>query len=411
MVVELISVGTELLMGNIVNTNAAYLSRKCADLGLSLYTQVTVGDNPDRLKQAVLQALEHSDVIILTGGLGPTKDDLTKEIIAEAFGRKLCRNKQWEKKIRDYFELRRITPIAENNWKQADMIEGAQVLDNKNGTAPGEIVSGEGKTAILLPGPPNEMIPMFEESVYPYLKKRTNRVLVSSMIKVCGVGESSAEERILDLIEKQTNPTIAPYAKTGEVHFRVTAGAATAEEGDALLAPVVKELCRRFGDSVYTTEESVTLERFLVEYLTKKQLTLATAESITGGAIASRIISVPGASAVFKQGYITYTNEAKESLLGVERETLEMYSAVSRETAKEMAYGAWKSAGTDAALSITGNAGPKPSEGKPVGLVYIGCCIHGKTWTEEYTFLGNREKIRENAAASALIYLRQCLLK
>lgn len=412
LVVELISVGTEILMGNIVNTNASYLAKKCAMLGMDSYTQVTVGDNEERLKEAIQTAFSRSDIVILTGGLGPTKDDLTKEISAKVLGKSLIRNSEWEEKIRTYFKERQLSDISENNWKQADVIEGAMVLENKNGTAPGEIVEGEtGKTIVLLPGPPNEMKPMFEEYVYPYLQKRTDKIFVSKMVKLCGIGESKAEEKILDLIEQQTNPTIAPYAKTCEVHFRVTASANSKEEGENMVSPVVKELYHRFGNHIYTTKEEETLETHLIALLKEKQLHLVTAESLTGGLIASTLINVPGASDVVNESYITYSNEAKERILHVKEETLKTYGAVSEQTAYEMAKGAYEVADANVSIAVTGIAGPDGGTAlKPVGLVYMGCCVNGVVKVESYRFKGTRLNVRESTVASAFDFIRRCIL-
>ena len=252
MTAELISVGTELLLGNIVNTNAAFLARECAGLGLSVYYQTTVGDNPQRLEAAVRQALSRSDVVILSGGLGPTQDDLTKEIAASVFGSALKEDAHTRERIQAYFDARGAKEIAENNWKQAMVPEGALVLDNENGTAPGLILEKEGKTAVLLPGPPGELIPMFRKAVYPYLHRKQPEIIVSEMVKLCGIGESRAEQMIADLIEKQNNPTIATYAKTGEVHLRVTARAADREAAELLIKPVLQELQVRFGEFIYT---------------------------------------------------------------------------------------------------------------------------------------------------------------
>lgn len=412
MVVELISVGTEILMGNIVNTNAAYLAKKCAELGMNCYTQVTVGDNEERLEEDVINALKRSDLIILTGGLGPTKDDLTKEIAAKAIHRKLVRDHAWEEKIREYFKARNLPQISENNWKQADVIEDAIILNNDNGTAPGEIaISEDGKTIILLPGPPSEMKPMFEQSVYPYLQKRTDKIFVSKMVKLCGIGESRAEEEIADLIDAQTNPTIAPYAKTCEVHFRVTASADTKEEGEKLVGPMVDELYKRFENHIYTTDENTTLESYIISLLTEKGLHLATAESLTGGQIASTLIKVPGASAVINESYVTYSNEAKSRLVHVKEDTLQTYGAVSEQTAYEMALGAYEAADAEVTISVTGVAGPDGgTKEKPVGLVYMGCCVNGEVKVEKYNFKGNRQTVRDCTVASALNFIRRCVL-
>ena len=414
MVAELVSVGTELLLGNIVNTNAAYLAEKCAGLGLSCYYQTVVGDNPARLEETLRLALKRADVVILTGGLGPTKDDLTKEVAAGIFGRTLEEDLQWKACIADFFEKRGVKKddITENNWKQALVPERAIIVDNKNGTAPGLIMEEEGKIMILLPGPPVEMIPMFQESIVPYLRNKQPEVIVSEMVKLCGIGESKAESMIADLIDQQTNPTIAPYAKTGEVHLRVTAKAANEESAKELIKPVVKELKKRFGVHVFTTKENVTLEESVVDLLKKHELTVSTVESCTGGLLSGRLVNVPGVSDVFKQGFITYSNKAKRKLVNVKKTTLKEVGAVSEKTAKEMARGGLFATGSDVAVAITGIAGPDGgTEEKPVGLVYIGVAVEESVWVQKYHFTGNRRKIRESAVAAALTQLRMSILE
>lgn len=412
MTVELISVGTEILLGNIVNTNAAYLAEKCAAFGLSCYHQSVVGDNEQRLEDAIRLALSRSDIVILGGGLGPTKDDLTKEITAKVFGKELYEDAHTKARIMEYFSRVHSGSVTENNWKQALVPEGARVIDNHNGTAPGLILEADGKTAILLPGPPNEMKPMFDRDIAPYLNSLQPEGIYSKMVKICSVGESRAETMILDLLEQQSNPTIAPYAKTGEVHLRVTARAAGEEQAEALMKPVMDELFRRFGDKIFTTREDVTLEEAVVELLREKNFTLTTAESCTGGLLAGRIMNVAGASSVYCEGYITYADAAKEKLLGVNKSTLESYGAVSRETAHEMAEGAAKAANADAAVSVTGIAGPGGgTEEKPVGLVYIGCYVRGRVRTDEFYLTGNRQKNRDYAVVRALTLLREELLR
>ena len=414
MVVELISVGTEILLCNIVNTNAAYLAEKCALLGCSLYHQTVVGDNEERMEEAIRQAIERADIVILTGGLGPTKDDLTKEVTAKVFGRKLYMDEHSRARIRDYFEKIKSKKVTENNWKQALVPEGAIVIDNLNGTAPGLILEDKerGKAAILIPGPPNEMKPMFEHDIAPYLNKKQPEGIYSQMVKVCGIGESRAETMVADLMDAQTNPTLAPYAKTGEVHFRVTARACSEEAAEKLMEPMIEEMKKRFGDAVYTTEENVTLEESVIRLLEEKKMTVTTAESCTGGKLSGRLLNVSGASGVYNEGYITYANASKEKILGVKHETLETYGAVSEQTAAEMAFGAAKAAGADAALSVTGIAGPGGGTAeKPVGLVYIGCAVNGEVTVREYRFTGNREKNRDYAVARAITLLREELLK
>lgn len=414
MVVELISVGTEILLGNIVNTNAAYLAEECALLGCSLYHQTVVGDNEERMEEAIRQAIERADIVILTGGLGPTKDDLTKEVTAKVFGRKLYMDEHSKARIQDYFEKIKSKKVTENNWKQALVPEGAIVIDNLNGTAPGLILEDKerGKAAILIPGPPNEMKPMFEHDIAPYLNKKQPEGIYSHMVKVCGIGESRAETMVADLMDAQINPTLAPYAKTGEVHFRVTARACSEEAAEKLMEPMIEEMKKRFGDAVYTTEENVTLEESVIRLLEEKKMTVTTAESCTGGKLSGRLLNVAGASSVYNEGYITYANASKEKILGVKHETLETYGAVSEQTAAEMALGAAKAAGADAALSVTGIAGPGGGTAeKPVGLVYIGCAVKGEVTVREYRFTGNREKNRDYAVARAITLLREELLK
>ena len=412
MIVELISVGTEILLGNIVNTNAAFLSEKCAQLGLSLYYQTVVGDNPERLEETLKLALSRSDVVILGGGLGPTQDDLTKEITAKVFGKELVEDPHTRQMIQDYFDIRGRKEITENNWKQALVPEGAIVVDNDNGTAPGLILEENGKIAILLPGPPNEMKPMFNKDIFPYLHAKQPETIVSEMVKVCNIGESKAETMIADLIAAQTNPTVATYAKTGEVHLRVTAKAENEDVARELMKPMLQELRVRFGANIYTTDEHVNLEDAVIALLKEKEMTLTTVESCTGGLLSGRIVNVPGASEVFKQGFITYSNKAKRKLVGVKKQTLKEYGAVSEKTAKEMAKGAILATGSDTAVSITGIAGPDGgTEEKPVGLVYIAVAVNDKIRVQECHFSGNRAKIRDAAVTAALTLLRTCVME
>ena len=371
--------------------NARYLAEKCASLGLDMYYQVTVGDNYERMMSVVKTALGRSDIIIVTGGLGPTEDDLTKEVCAEAMGMELEEDPHTRACLEAFFKNNIYKEIPENNWKMITIPHGSVVLDNPNGMAPGLIMEKNGKT---------------------YLEKRQNSQLVSHMVKICGYGESQVEDKILDLIDKQTNPTIATYAKTAEVQVRLTAKASTREEGEALIAPVMAELFARFGDCIFTTEEDVTLEMAVVDLLQKKHLTMATAESCTGGMIAARLVNVSGVSDVFMQGMVTYSNEAKIRLLGVKEETLAAYGAVSRETALEMALGGAERSQTDVCVAVTGLAGPGGgSQEKPVGLVYMACAVKGKAEVLEYHFKGNRGKIREQSMMKALDLVRRCVLK
>ncbi len=411
MTVELISVGTELLLGNIVNTNAAYLAEQCAGLGLSCFFQSVVGDNGERLKLVLKMAMERSDIVILSGGLGPTEDDLTKETVAEVCGKRLVLHEPSRAAIEGYFRKKGMEP-AESNWKQAMLPEGCLVMENPNGTAPGVIIETEQARVLLLPGPPGELRPMFEACARPYLAGLSPRALCSRTVKICGVGESSAETLIMDMIDAQSNPTLATYAKTGEVHIRVTAGAETEEAANELIEPVVDELQRRFGEAVYSTENDVTLEAAVLELLRENQMTVTCAESCTGGMLSARLINVAGASDVYRVGLVTYGNEAKSRFLGVREATLQTCGAVSAQTAEEMALGAAAAAEADVAVAVTGIAGPDGgTEEKPVGLVYIACSVRGRTAVRQYHFAGNRSKVREAAVAAALTLAREHILQ
>lgn len=411
MVIELISVGTEILLGNITNTNARYLAEECAVLGLSNYYQVTVGDNEERLSDAVRTALGRSDIVLLTGGLGPTEDDLTRETVAKVLGREMHEEPKIRAKIENYFHRMGIDAPPSNNWRQTMVIDGAEIVENYNGTAPGLIVkTDDGKHIILIPGPPEEMKMMFQKSIAPYLAGMNSQIICSKTIKICGMGESKVAEVINDLIEIQTNPTIATYAKGGEVHLRITASGSDAKEARNSIKPIVKELKKRFGDKIYTTRESETLEQHVLGLLKRRHMTLTTAESCTGGLLAGTLINVPGASDIYNEGYITYANESKHKILGVKKKTLKNEGAVSEACAKEMAKGAAKAAGANAAVAVTGIAGPGGgTEEKPVGLVYIACSINGKVWVEQHQLNGDRQKVRDLTVKRALDMLRRCI--
>ncbi len=409
--VEIICVGTELLLGNIVNTNAAFISERISRLGISCYNQCVVGDNMDRCLAQLKESSSRSDIIILSGGLGPTEDDMTKEAVAKFNKLPLVEDKESRKAIEKYFAKRKLEP-TENNWKQALLPKGAKAIPNANGTAPGIILETKNCTYILLPGPPFELEPMFENQVMPYLASLQSGVLFSKTVKIVGVGESKAETMIRNMIDAQTNPTIATYAKTGEVHIRVTSYASDVKEAKKLVKPVEKELKLRFGNHVYTTDEKVTLERAVMDLLLSNSMTLCTVESCTGGLISSRIVNESGASEVLKCGFVTYSNESKRKLVGVKKSTLDKYGAVSEQVASEMAKGGAKASGSDVCISVTGIAGPGGGTAeKPVGLVYIGCCVKGKTTVKEFRFSGNRNKIRNLSATNALILARECILE
>ncbi|SHI94262.1 competence/damage-inducible protein A [Parasporobacterium paucivorans] len=409
MTAELISVGTELLLGNIVNTNARYLATQCAELGFSAFNQTVVGDNEPRLADALQTALERSDIVILTGGLGPTRDDLTKETTAGLLKRNLVRDERSFQRIKSYFSGRNIKDIACNNYKQADIIEGSIVLDNDDGTAPGLIVEHEGKIIILLPGPPKEMTEMFRNKAYPYLVGKTDGTIFSSVIRLIGIGESKVAEMVDDLINGK-NPTMATYAKEGEVMLRLTAKATTREDAMDMLKPLQEETRKRFTGYILTENPDESLEEIVVGLLKKAGLSLSSAESCTGGLLAGRIINVSGVSEIFKEGFVTYSNEAKVKRLGVPTATLEEFGAVSVETAKAMAQGCARATGTDVAIATTGIAGPDGGTiHKPVGLVYIACSFGGNTVVEEYFFKGSRDRVREQTIIRALDLIRKIL--
>lgn len=405
MTCELISVGTELLLGNILNTNAQYISQKLADLGVNCYLQVTVGDNPERLEEAVHRAFARADIVILTGGLGPTCDDLTKETVASAFGKKLVLDEESLLHIKSRFEKmgREMTP---NNIKQAEFPEGSTILPNPHGTAPGCIIEDGGKAAVLLPGPPNEMEPMFGASVMPYLERRSGTRLYSRMIRIFGKGESAVEYELRDLMDGM-NPTIAPYAISGELKLRVTGRCKTEQEGKMLVAPAIAEIRKRLGSVVYS-DEGKELHEACADLLLEHAKTLAVAESCTGGMLASRLVSVSGSSRWFLEGCVAYANDAKLRRLGVSPDTLARFGAVSEQTALEMARGIKLSSGADIGLATTGIAGPDGgTPEKPVGLVYIALASGEIEEVTELHLVGGRERIRNSACLNALDLLRR----
>lgn len=406
---EIIAVGTELLLGNIVNTNAQYLSQKMADLGIDVFYHVAVGDNMQRLVDTVRTSLNRSDIIITCGGLGPTTDDITKEGVSEALGVKLLPDKASIEKIKEIFKAYE-RPMTDNNIKQGYIPEGAIVLENNNGTAPGILVEKDDKIAILLPGPPNELYPMFEEKVLPYLKAKVHSTIRSRMLRVVGIGESTAEDMLKEIISSQTNPTIAPYAKDGEVHLRITAKTDNPEEADRLIVQMEQKVRSILGENIYGYDEE-SLEEVVLRLLQERKMTLSLAESCTGGLIANRLTDIPGASASLMCGIISYSNESKTNILGVKEETIRNYGAVSSQTAEEMAIGAKRVGNTDIGISVTGIAGPDGgSVEKPVGLCYIGISIGDKVKVHRLRFNGNRKRLKWNFSNRALDYLRRELL-
>ena len=406
---ELIAVGTELLLGNIANTDAQMLSEGLSQLGINVYYHTVVGDNPQRVRQAVEIARQRADILITTGGLGPTCDDLTKVAVARAFGKELVFHEETAQRIRDRFAAMG-RPLTENNHPQAMVPQGATVLPNDWGTAPGVAFQAEGTHVILLPGPPRECEQMFRHRVVPYLKQFADGVIVSRTVKTFGIGESAAEAQLRELMNALHNPTLAPYAKPTGTELRITAHAATEAEALARIAPVEQQVKERLGDKVIGVDVS-SLEEVCLVLLKEQGLTVGTAESCTGGLIAKLLTDLPGSSAAFRGGIVSYTNEVKEGVLGVPRALLTEYGAVSPQVAEAMALGARKALGCDIALSATGVAGPDPDDrGNPIGLVYLGLAWAGGC--QVVTYQGGqveRERIRRQSAQTALDLLRRHL--
>ena len=406
---EIITVGTEILLGDILNTNCRYLSRELAAMGIEMYYQITVGDNEERLLKTLDESLNRSDIVICTGGLGPTEDDITKEVCAKYFGYELELHKPSLDAMIERFKHMNRVP-TKNNEKQAYFPKEAYILKNDNGTAPGCIMEKEGKIIVVLPGPPREMESMFENYVKPYLSKLTDDVIESEVLRIIGVGESKVENDILDIIDSQTNPTIATYAKGYECTLRITAKAKSVEEAKELIKPMSDEMKRRFGQSLYATGET-SIEEVVSKMLVENNLKIAVAESCTGGMVSASLINYPGISSVFMEGCVTYSNEAKMKSLGVKKETLDVYGAVSDKCAKEMASGVAARYNTNIGIATTGIAGPDGgTDEKPVGLVYFGIYINGKVISKKYVFNGDRQGVRERATRAILNDLRLELL-
>ncbi len=406
---EIIAVGTELLLGNIVNTNAQFISQELAGIGIPVYFQTVVGDNPKRLRSALEIAFSRADLVVATGGLGPTEDDLTKEVAAEYFGKEMVLDQESLDSIESFFKGQRLT-MSKNNVKQAMIPAGSICLKNDRGTAPGCIIEDGEKAMILLPGPPVEMTYMFSNYAMDFLRKKSSDVFFSKSLRICGVGESQAEETIKDLIQNQTNPTIAPYAKLSECEFRVTAKAPSKEEALRIMQPTVDEIYSRLKENIYG-EDDATIESTVVSLLQKNRLTIACAESCSGGMLTAQLVNCSGVSDTLLESVVTYSNQAKMKRINVSEETLKTFGAVSKETALEMAKGIAETSGADVGVSITGIAGPLGgTDEKPVGLVYIGLCIKGQLHVKELRLRGDRQKIRSRAVTNALDFLRRQLL-
>ncbi len=406
---ELIAVGTELLLGNISNTDGQMLSQGLSALGINVYYHTVVGDNPQRLKDAVNLAKTRADIIITTGGLGPTCDDLTKNVLAECFGRRLVRDEASVRRIEAYFRGLGRTAITENNYQQAMLPEGCTVLANDWGTAPGVAFEADGVHVVMLPGPPRECRAMFEHRAIPYLKGLSSGAIVSRSLRLFGIGEAAVEARLRDRMNAMTNPTLAPYAKEGEVELRITARADTEAEAQALITPVEGELRDLLGPLVYGADVP-SLEAVVLELLNQKGLTLGSAESCTGGLIAKRMTDLPGASAVFRGGVVSYATQVKHTLLGVPEDLLEEFGAVSDPVARAMAEGARRVLDCDLAVSATGVAGPDPDErGNPVGLIFVALAAPEGVWVRRLQAGNIRERSRTLAASHCFDLVRRYL--
>ena len=408
--VEILSVGTELLLGNIANTDAQMLSQGLSELGLNVYYHTVVGDNPQRAREAVAIAKGRADIIITTGGLGPTCDDLTKNVLADAFGKKLVYDEDSAQRIKSYF-TRVGRPMTENNLQQAMLPEGCTVLPNDWGTAPGCAFQADGVHVIMLPGPPSECRPMFRYRAVPYLQSLSEGVIASHTLKLFGIGESSMEAQLRDRMNAMSNPTLAPYAKEGECELRVTAKAPTDQQAQALLKPTVEELKALFGSKVYGVDVS-SLEEVVEDLLKQKGLTVGVAESCTGGLMAKRLTDLPGASQVFRGGIVSYTNAVKAGVLGVPQALLDQFGAVSPQVAQAMAEGARRALGCDLALSSTGVAGPdKDDWGNEVGTMFVAIATPEGSYVRALN-LGNRPvraRLRTQTAHHAFDLARRYL--
>lgn len=408
MIAEILCIGTELLMGQVLNTNAQFISRRLNALGISQYHQTVVGDNAQRLEDAYRLALSRADVIITSGGLGPTVDDITKRVAAKVAGKELVLHPDAEEMVRTRFRQYHKNMTA-NNLSQAMFTADTAVLLNPNGTAPGAIVPvGEGKVIIHLPGPPFELEPMFTDQVEPYLLKRSGRALVSRYIRIFGMGESEVDTRLRDLMDG-SNPTLSPYCSMGEVMLRATASADSAEAAAALLPPLVDEVRARLGDVIYAVDEDDrgSLAKAAVAALKARGWTCATCESLTGGLISATLVGVPGASAVVRGGLVTYQTDTKTLLAGVPAEVIAEHDVVSAEVAEAMARGTRERLGVDIAVSATGLAGPDGgTKEKPVGTVFVGVATREKAWVLALALTGNRERIRTLTMKHAVNALR-----
>ena len=406
---EILSVGTELLLGNTANTDARDISVYLSELGINVFYHTVVGDNPERLTKAVNIAKTRADIIITTGGLGPTCDDLTKQVLASAFGLKMEFHEELAEEMKRYFkEVLGVDSMTDNNLQQAYLPEGCTVFHNEWGTAPGCAFEAEGVRVIMLPGPPRECNAMFKSCAMPYLRALSDEVIFSHSLHIVGRGESSVEAQLRDMMNELTNPTLAPYAKEGEVMLRVTAKAATEKEAEALTLPVIERLTAELGDVVYGMDVN-SLEQVVFEKLREKKLTICTAESCTGGLISKRLTDLKGSSEVFKGGAVTYTEDSKVRVLGVDPATIEANTVVSPEVAMEMAENAREIFGADIALATTGLAGPDGDGVHPLGTVFVALATENETYVTHISGGIGRSRVRMFAANCALDMARRCL--
>lgn len=405
---EIISIGSELLLGQISNTDAKYISQELAQIGINVYYHTVIGDNRQRFLEMLEMASSRSDLIITTGGLGPTMDDITKETISEFLDVDMVLDEDSLESIECYFRKMN-RPMSETNIKQAMFPKGAIILPNDRGTAPGALIKDGETSYLILPGPPHELIHMFENYALNYLKEYSGETIHSRVIRIYGMGESAVETSIRDILASQNNPTIAPLATRGEMSLRITAKTSKDADPKELIEPVEQEILMRLGDVVYGFD-SDTLEGVLVRQLIEQNKTIAVAESCTGGYIASLLTNIPGVSQVFKEGFVTYSNEAKIRSLGVSKATLDKWGAVSRQTAFEMVDGLLRKTGADIGIAVTGIAGPGgATPDKPIGLVYISVGSKDDIDVRKYNFNGDRLRIKQSTAKAALDMARRQL--
>jgi nicotinamide-nucleotide amidase len=405
---EIISIGTELLLGRVVNTNAAYLSRKLAELGIDVYYHTTVGDNPRRLTEAIRRAQLRSDIVIMTGGLGPTVDDITTETLAFLTGKKLMLNRTVLKDLKDYFKMRGFK-MPPNNMKQAYLPDGVKWIRNRVGTAPGLLVEWRGKTIVALPGPPRELYLMFDSGVEPILKKRfkVRGVFVTRTIKTTGLPESYVNRAVKDLLELRPPTTVGIYAKLGQVELVIMSKASSRAKAKAAIKKVESKIRLRLKDNIFGYDNQ-TLEGAAAAALISKKKTIAVAESCTGGLISSRLTDVSGSSKYFVRGAVPYSNEVKVKYVGVSEDSIRKYGAVSRQVALELARGIKSIMGVDVSIGVTGIAGPAGgTRAKPVGLVWMALVTGGRIVVRKFRFTGSRADVKWQASCAALDLIRR----